>query len=95
MISLKTGPDNFILTDEGDIDNYLGVDIRPLKGDTFELCQSCLIKRVLGFLYLPHSVKGNSNHPIRNLSLGMIMYHPGNIIGTIYLRLVCCHIFKG
>ena len=29
VISLKTGPENFLLTDEGDIKNYLGVEIRP------------------------------------------------------------------
>ena len=35
VISLKTGPENFLLTDEGDIKHCLGVEIRPLKGDTF------------------------------------------------------------
>ena len=39
VISLKNGPENFLLTDEGNIENYLGVYIRPFKGDTFELCQ--------------------------------------------------------
>ena len=60
VISLKTGPENFLQTDEGDIENYLGVEIRPLKCDTFELCQPYLIKKVLELLDLPHSVKGNS-----------------------------------
>ena len=39
VISLKNGPENFLLTDEGDIKHYLGVEIRPLKGETSELCQ--------------------------------------------------------
>ena len=60
VISLKTGPKNFLLTDGGDIEKYLGVEIRPLKGDTFELCQPYLIKKVLDLLDLPHSVKVNS-----------------------------------
>ena len=60
VIYLKTGSDNFLLTDEGDIKNYLGVEIRPLKGNNFELCQPYLIKKVLDLLDLKHSVKGNS-----------------------------------
>ena len=60
VIFLKTGPGIFLLTDEGDIENYLGVGSRPLKGDTLEVCQLYLIKKVLYLLDLPHSVKGNS-----------------------------------
>ena len=54
VISLKIGPENFLLTDGGDIEHYLGVDIRPLKGDTFELCQTYPINNVLDLLDLPH-----------------------------------------
>ena len=57
---LLTGPGDFLLTDEVDIEYYLGVEISPLKGDTFELCQPYLIKTVLDLLDLPHSVKGHS-----------------------------------
>ena len=46
VIYLKTGPEIFFLNDEVDIEHYLGVEIRPLKGDTFELCQPYLIKKV-------------------------------------------------
>ena len=60
VISLKTGPENFLLTDKGDIEHDIGVEIRPLKGDTFELCQPHLIKKVLDFLDLPDSIKGHS-----------------------------------
>ena len=49
VISLKTVPENFLLTDKGDIENYLGVDIKPPKGDTFELCQPYLIRPFFGF----------------------------------------------
>ena len=37
VISLKTGPENFLLIDEGDIEHYLSAEIRIIKGDTFEL----------------------------------------------------------
>ena len=56
----KNGPKNFILTHEGGIENYLGVEIKPLEGDTFELCQPYLIKKFLDLSYLPNSVKGYS-----------------------------------
>ena len=59
VIPLKTGPYNFLLTDECYIENYLGVEIRPLKGNTFEFFQPYLIKKVLNLLDFPHSVKGN------------------------------------
>ena len=68
VISLKTGPENFFLTDEGVMENYLGEDIRPLKGDTFGLCQPYLIKKVVDLLNLPHSLKGHST-PANNNSL--------------------------
>ena len=32
--SLKNGPENFILTDEVYIENYIGVQTKPLKSDT-------------------------------------------------------------
>ena len=35
VIPLKTGPRNFLLTDEGETENYLGVETRPLRGVTF------------------------------------------------------------
>ena len=61
MESLKIGPGNFTLTDEGDMENYLGVEINPIKSETFELFQPYLIKKVLELLDLTHSVKGYSS----------------------------------
>ena len=60
VIPLKAGPANFLLTNEGDIENYLGVEIRPLKGDTFELCQPYPNKIFLDLIDIPHTVKGHS-----------------------------------
>ena len=35
--SLWEGPKNFNLTDEGDMDKYLGIEVRDLGNDIFEL----------------------------------------------------------
>ena len=67
VICLKIGSENFLLTDEGDIEHYLGVDIRPLKCDTFELCKPYMIKKVLDLLDSPYSVKGHSRSENKKL----------------------------
>ena len=41
------GPENYVLTDEGEIDKYLGVDIDKSKKGSIELRQSYLIQRCL------------------------------------------------
>ena len=94
-ILLRTGPKHFPLTDECDIEKYLGVEIRPLKGDTFYLCQLYLIKKVFDLLDLTHSVKCIQVQPTINVSIRIIMDHPVNIIGTIDLKMGCCHIYNG
>ena len=35
--SLKNGPENYMLTDEGDISNYIEVNIKKSTYGTFEL----------------------------------------------------------
>ena len=45
--SLRHGPENYILTDEGEIDKYLGVDIVKNKDGSMELRQPFLIERCL------------------------------------------------
>ena len=45
--SLMNGPENYVLTDEGEIDKYLGVDIDKSKKGSIELRQSYLIQRCL------------------------------------------------
>ena len=38
--------ENFELTDEGDTNKYLGVDITKNKDGTYEIKQPCLIERI-------------------------------------------------
>ena len=47
VISLQNGQENFQLTDEGDLNRYLGVDIDRRSDGTFELRQPYLIERCL------------------------------------------------
>ena len=48
--SLHGGDENFVLQDEGSIDKYLGVNIRQIDKDSFELTQPFLIERITSFL---------------------------------------------
>ena len=45
--SLMNGPENYVLTDEGEINTYLGVDIDKSKKGSIELRQPYLIQRCL------------------------------------------------
>ena len=48
ILSLKNGPENFVFTDEGSMEKYLGVDIQKLEdGSGFTLSQPHLIERIL------------------------------------------------
>jgi hypothetical protein len=44
--SMQEGPENFILTDEGDIDKFLGIEIKHLDDKRFEMSQPFLIERI-------------------------------------------------
>jgi hypothetical protein len=48
--SLHGGDENFVFTDEGSIDKYLGVDIRKVDEDSFEMSQPFLIQRITSLL---------------------------------------------
>ncbi len=50
ITSLHNGTENFILQDEGSIDNYLGVNIEQFKDLSFHLMQPFLIERISAFL---------------------------------------------
>ena len=41
--SMQNGPENFILTDEGDIDKFLGINIKQIYDNKFELSQPYLV----------------------------------------------------
>ena len=60
--SMAKGPEKFILTDEGDIDKFLGIEIRHVDDNKFELCQPFLIDRIANFLGLQNNEwESNSN----------------------------------
>jgi hypothetical protein len=50
-----------VLQDEGSIDKYLGVNIKQIDANTFELAQPFLIKRITGFFGIK---KGNTNEKL-------------------------------
>ena len=50
--SMKNGKENFVLTDEGDINKFLGIQIDHLDRDRFKVSQPFLIDRILNFLKL-------------------------------------------
>ena len=49
---MQNGRENFILTDEGNIDKFLGIEIKRLGKQEFEISQPFLIDRILSFLKL-------------------------------------------
>ena len=48
--SMKTGKDNFVLTDEGDINKLLGIEITKLDDKRFKVSQPFLIDRIVSLL---------------------------------------------
>jgi len=50
--SLVKGPEKFLLTDEGDINKFLGIEINHHEDGSFELTQPHLIKRIVDMLKL-------------------------------------------
>ena len=50
--SMKNGPEKFILTDEGDIDKFLGIEITHLDDKRFKIAQPFLIDRIVSLLNL-------------------------------------------
>ena len=45
--SLKNCPENYVLTDGGDISNYLGVNINKNSDGTFKSSQSHLVEKII------------------------------------------------
>jgi hypothetical protein len=58
LIQLLHGGDELVLQDEGLIDKYLGVNIKQIDANTFELAQPFLIKRITTF---PGIADGKTN----------------------------------
>jgi hypothetical protein len=49
---MQNGPENFNLTDEGNLNKFLGVKITKLNKQMFKLSQPFLVNRILFFLGL-------------------------------------------
>ena len=58
--SLNNSPENYVLTYEGDISNYLGVDIKKNSDGTFELSQSHLVEEIINHVVLTVSTSSKS-----------------------------------
>ena len=48
--SMKKGPEKFVLTDEGDINKFLGIVINHIDDKRFEVSQHFLIGRIISLL---------------------------------------------
>ena len=47
--TLQNGPENFVLTDEGDVEEILGIEIIQLNDPQFTLSQPFLNNRIVPF----------------------------------------------
>ena len=48
--SMKTGKENFLLTDKGDINKFLGIEITQLDDKIFKVSQPFMVDRIVIFL---------------------------------------------
>jgi hypothetical protein len=52
IASMKDGPKKYVLTDEGDINIFLGFEIKKITRNKFEILQSFLIEQIVNLLGL-------------------------------------------
>ena len=60
---MKNGDENFVLTDEGDINKFLGIEITQFDDKIFKTSQPYLTDRIISFLKIDandHNVETNS-----------------------------------
>jgi hypothetical protein len=50
--SMKDSPEGYVLTDEGDINKFLGIEIKEISKNKFKLSQPFLIKQIVNLLGL-------------------------------------------
>ena len=62
--SLQDGDEDFELTDEGIIDKYLGVMIKDIDSNTFEMSQPFLARRIIEFLSLDENKTKGRDTPV-------------------------------
>ena len=58
------GDENFVLQDEGLIHKYLGVNMRQIDKDSFELTQPFLIERITSFLGIADGKANKKQTPV-------------------------------
>ena len=56
--SMQVGPEKFILTDEGNIDKFLGIEITHLDDKRFKISQPFLIDRIVAYLNIDSNEYG-------------------------------------
>ena len=62
--SMKNRDKNFVLTDEGDINKFLGIEITQLDDKRFKISQPYLTDRIIFFLNIDandHNIETNAN----------------------------------
>ena len=47
---MEVGLENFMLTDDGDIDKFLGIEVNNLDERRFKISQTFMIDRIISFL---------------------------------------------
>ncbi len=52
VTSIKDGPEEYVFTDEGDINKFLGIKIKEIARNKFKLSQPFLIKQIVNLLGL-------------------------------------------
>ncbi len=52
VTSMKDGPEEYVLTNEGDINKFLGYEIKEITRNKFELSQPFLIEQIVNLLGL-------------------------------------------
>ena len=53
--SMQNGDENFVLTDEGDINKFLGIEITQLDNKIFKISPPYLTDRIISFLKIDHN----------------------------------------
>ena len=61
--SMQTGKENFVLTDEGNIDKFLGIEITQIDAKRFKITQPFLTYRIISFLDIDTHDYGMETNP--------------------------------
>ena len=69
--SLKNGPENYLLTDEGYVYNYLGVDTKKKSYWTFNLLKSHLVGKIINHVRITVS----ESFKYREMPAGKLLLH--------------------